>query len=282
MGAARESELADRIEEPAASARPTHGNLPSSFRMKHPSRHPLGFVALTGALALVAVGAGLAGVGCTTVATSSGSEDAAVFVTTEAGVSACQTCVADECTAAWALCLTNESCLSVRDCARTGSGLDCTCNGANDAGLRGGDLYRAFTTCNDARTCATGCASDCASTCASPPATTPAPCEVPDASASDLDAGADAADDASADAGETPSPPGPSADRCASCAAAKCDSAKKACAIGSECAVFLECAFACADSTCVYGCGRLHATGQVAAVELATCAQAGCEAECGL
>lgn len=242
--------------------------------MKHPSWPPLGFAALTGALALVAVGSVLAGAGCATTANDSGSEDAAVIVPTEAAAGACHACVADACTAAWALCLTNEDCLSVRDCARTGSSAECACGPASDAGASGGDRYRAFTTCNDARTCAAGCASDCASSCASPPATTPAACEVPDA-------GADAADDAGADAGDAP-PPGPSADGCASCAAAKCDSAKKACAIGSECAVFLECAFACADSTCVSGCGRSHATGQVAAVELATCAQAGCEAECGL
>jgi hypothetical protein len=77
-------------------------------------------------------------------------------------------------------------------------------------------------------------------------------------------------------------PARPTAESCASCSDSKCGDAKRACAIGSECANFLECAFACTDSGCVAECGRLHATGKVAAVELATCTQAGCQAECRL
>ena len=260
--------------------------------MKHPLRPPFGLAALTSVLALVTVGAVLTGVGCTTEASDGATGDGGVYVPTDASAGSCSTCVADRCTAAWALCLTNEDCLAVRACARGGASEECACKGASDTGSKGLALHRAFTTCNDARTCAgDGCANDCAASCASPTSTTLATCDVPEGSDVDAsdDAGADSSDDAGADSGGDASdadagapPPGPSADRCASCAAGKCDGARKACAIGTECARFLECAFACADGTCVTGCGRSHATGQVAAAELAACAQAGCEEECGL
>ena len=253
--------------------------------MKHRSFHPLGFAAL-GAFALV-MASGLGGVGCTEVRTDAGADDGGVVENSEAGADTCGACVADQCAAAWALCLTDESCLAVRDCARSNDAASCACS-AKDGGTGAGDRYRAFTMCSDARTCASdsasACASDCAARCSSATTTTPAPCDVPDASI-EIDASVDAGDDAGpSDAGESDAgqQPAPSADGCASCAGSKCDSAKKACAIGSECALFLECAFACADSACVAACGDSHATGKVAAVELATCAEAGCEAECGL
>jgi hypothetical protein len=246
----------------------------------------LGVLAVAGALA-VSAGSVLAGAGCTVLTNEALLDDAGVFEAGDATVSTCSACVADECTAAWAMCLTNTSCLAIRQCAAApaGQATSCACQATSDGGLAPESLYRAFTTCSDARTCASGCAIDCSSRCTDGgELTTPAACDQGDAS-TEADATADGgsdAGDAAIDAGDAGAPAGPTAESCRSCASNKCGDSKKACAIGSECAAFLECTFACADSTCVDDCGRLHATGKVAAVELATCTQAGCESECGL
>ena len=254
--------------------------------MKHPSWTPIGFAALGASTPVMAFVLG--GAGCSDVTADAGAEDGGIVQSSEASTDTCGACVADQCTAAGALCLPDESCLAVRDCARSNDATTCACSAASDGGTSAGDRYRAFTMCTDARTCASdsarACASDCTASCTSPKTTTPASCDVRDAS-TESDASADAGDDAGpSDAGESDAgqQQAASADGCASCADSKCDSAKKACAIGSECAAFLECAFACADSACVDACGNSHATGKVAAVELAACAEAGCEAECGL
>ncbi|MBX3204227.1 MAG: hypothetical protein KF764_04115 [Labilithrix sp.] len=243
--------------------------------MKSPPRHPLGLYALTGALVLGG-GSLLAGSGCSTATSDAASDDAGVFEARETGSATCGACVADACTAAWATCLTDEACLAVRRCAAA-DGCDgacaatCACSGEADGGAR----YRAFAACSDARTCGDGCATDCAARCTGGPPSIAAPAPCDDA---DGDAGAGSA----SDGGEAAPPTAPTAESCASCAASKCGDAKRACAIGSECASFLACVFECADEACADGCGRLHATGKVAAVELATCTQAGCESECGL
>jgi len=256
--------------------------------MKPSPLPPFGLAALPGALALGTAGL-LASGGCTG-ATEPDAEDAGVFEAQDATGGTCASCVADQCTAAWALCLTSESCIEVRDCARGApDAAACTCEASTDGGgASAAKLHRAFTTCNDARTCADPCAGHCTSSCATPPTTTPAACGGT-APATDRDASTDAEGDAALDAGGAdasdaalPSLPAASADACARCAETRCASAKNACAIGSECAAFLECSFACADGACVTECGRSHATGKVAAVELAACAQAGCGTECGL
>ncbi|MBX3197502.1 MAG: hypothetical protein KF894_05045 [Labilithrix sp.] len=250
--------------------------------MLSPAPHRFGLVALTSAFALGG-GTLLAGPGC--AATDDAPEsDAGAFEGIEAGRATCSVCVAEECTAPWALCLTDESCLAARRCAAA-EGCDDVCVETCACSDPGGARYRAFAACNDARTCGAACAADCATTCAEGAPTTSVACApAGDAGGSSDAASADAgeADAASADAGEVDAEPRPTADTCAACAAGKCGDAKRACALGSECASLLACVFECADEACADECGRLHATGKVAAVELATCTQAGCERECGL
>ena len=131
----------------------------------------------------------------------------------------------------------------------------------------------AFASCNDARTC-TKCATDCAAACASGATKTTA--------GSCADATADAgyaADAGAADASAVTEPP--SADGCATCVTDKCNDAKKACALGTECSVFLACAYGCADAACVDTCGKTHSTGKASATELSSCMLTSCRSACG-
>lgn len=111
--------------------------------------------------------------------------------------------------------------------------------------------YRAFAACNDARSGGT-CLADCKAASKTAPA-----CEGGDAG----------------DAGTV--------DGCTSCVSGKCGDAKRSCALGTECAAYLACAYAAKDAAGAEDCGRLHATGKAAAVELATCTNAGCTDACG-
>lgn len=245
--------------------------------MKLSSCHSIRLVAL-GALAPVMASV-LGGAGCSDDVASTDATDGGSFEERDATTDTCGACVADQCTAAWALCLTDDGCLEARACVSRGSNASaCICRTTGDGGTSAEGLYRAFAACNDARTCA-GCATDCAIRCGAQAPTLPPPCDhVADASSTDADGG-DAGEADAADAGEALEP---SADGCTSCAASRCDGAKNACPIGSECAAFLECAFACNDTDCAAACGVSHATGKVAAIELATCARSSCAAECGL
>ena len=244
--------------------------------------HPLALVTVTG---LVAFGASaiVVGSGCTVLTNDALPDDAGVFEGGDSDVdtTTCSTCVANECTAPWALCLTNDSCIEVRACAAEGDATSCACDPSSDGGATGGNLYRAFTACNDARSCAGTCTTSCS--CGSTPKTSPAACDQdggtdPIDAATRVDAGGDVeGGDASAsvDAGSD-------TNSCAACANRACDSATAACAVGSECAAFLTCMFACTDSACIDACAKNHATGKVAAIELATCTGSSCGKECGL
>lgn len=237
----------------------------------------------------------IGGSGCTVLTNDALPDDAGVFEGGEAGGDSCTACNANACVATWALCLTSGDCLAVRACASSPSAdpTTCACNAAaTDAGEpRAADTYRAFATCNDARLCTT-CAASCTSSCKDhikPSA--PSACE---GDGGELDAGVDGSADADAadlsDAGDadasdaTTAPSAPTADTCAGCADGKCGDAKRACAIGSECASFLACVFACSgtDTTCADSCATKFATGKAAALELATCTKASCASECGL
>ncbi len=257
---------------------------------------------------LLASGLVALGPGCTVLTNDGLPLDAMVYDgSPESGTPACTACVADQCTGVWAVCLLDEGCQAIHACAgAAGCGADCRTSCAcaatstGDAStVDGGSnidpvgAYAAFASCNDSRTCGTACANDCTAECASGnPTTTAGSCggedagadaDVPDsgsADAGDPDGGdAGAPTDAGADDAEAPV--GVSVDGCASCVASKCGDPKKLCALGSECATFLACAKACSDAACVDECGRQHATGKVAAVELATCTTAGCKAACG-
>lgn len=260
----------------------------------------LAFAAIScGAVGALVVGAP----GCTVLTNDAPLDDAGTFEAGgDAGPSqACTSCVTQECTGAWAVCLTDSRCVALRACNNPftesqGARDACFCATADaaaatpDGGVEPLAAYAAFASCNDARTCGK-CATDCASACAGGATSTAAnACGGGDAgapqndAATDLDAG-DAGDaaaqgDADADAA-VPAPEAPSADRCSTCVSDRCGDPKKACAIGSECSAFLACAYACTDVACVDACGTAHSTGKESARELTNCTLTSCRSACG-
>jgi len=226
-----------------------------------------------------------------------------------AATSDCTTCTVQECTGAWAVCLTDTRCVALRGCddafgESEGARDECFCHqttaaaDASETDADGGTspvaAYAAFAACTDARTCGK-CAMDCTSACTggapNKPLTIPSCGTANDAGAASTagDASDDAGDasDAGDDAGDAgdagvPLPVTASVDACASCVADKCGDAKKLCALGTECSVFLGCANACADTTCVDGCGTAHSTGKASAIELSSCTLTSCRSACGL
>ncbi len=119
--------------------------------MMLPFSHRFGLLAITGALALGAASM-VAGAGCTVLTNDAPPDDAGLYEGGDVQVASCPSCVASECTAASALCLTNEGCLAVRDCAKAGDA-GCGCGTNEDGGTRARDLYRAFEACTAARSC---------------------------------------------------------------------------------------------------------------------------------
>jgi len=261
------------------------------------TRLPTSFALLAAALgaATVAINAG----GCTVLTNDALPDDAGVFEgggDANIGAQACSGCIVDQCTAAFTLCLTNEGCNDIRLCATGCAAGDESCKTAcacqsSAANADGGTLvaearYRAFTSCSDARTCSAACGADCTATCTTPPKTTPASCNQTAADAGlDADAGITIDGGSSDDAGngsDAGAPVKVGVDSCATCGDNKCGDAKKACAIGSECAAFLSCTAACTTATCNTECASKHATGKTSAEELASCVAAGCSEACGL
>ena len=265
------------------------------------TRFKLGILAFCGASALTtsAMVAGLGMPGCTVLTNDALPDDAGKFEAGgDASSSACSSCVAVECTAPWAVCLTDSRCVALRGCSTPFSESavgrqQCFCDIADaststptDGGVADPlTAYAAFASCNDARTCAK-CASDCASICASGGTkTTAGPCSKDDAG-TETDAGVDdaAADSGDVDAAATDASTAeaPSVDGCATCVSNKCGDGKKACALGSECSAFLTCAYGCADAACVAACGKSYSTGKASATELSTCTLTSCRSACGL
>jgi hypothetical protein len=249
----------------------------------------LGFVAFGGAAALAL--ASLLPAACTVLTNDALPDDAGKFDgSAEASSASCGSCVAQSCTGAWAVCLTDATCRALHQCSSaTACGPSCkeACFGSGDGGGSGDDggdagtdplaAFRMFAACNDARTC-TACSADCVSTCASgTPDTTPKGCAEPAGG----DAGSDADVDAG-DAGDAAAPAPVTADGCASCVASKCGDPKKTCAIGTECEAYLVCTHACGDAKCADDCGLQRASGKAAAEGLSSCARAACSAACGL
>lgn len=248
----------------------------------------------------------IAGSGCTVLTNDSLPDDAGKFEGGDATAQTCSTCLADACTGQVAVCLTDPTCAALARCASKGEACSCseataTEAGAADASTDSFGALGAFLACiNSAARLPTpggsgvlGCADDCTGTSIAPPGSTCEPADGgttdsgttdagdagDDGAASDAGDDADASADGSTDAGSTPVDPSLAA--CTSCVSGKCGDAKKACAIASECAAYLECAFAAADAAAADECGRQHATGQTAAVELATCTRVGCSDACG-
>jgi hypothetical protein len=246
-----------------------------------------------GAVASLAVGTP----GCTVLTNDALPDDAGTFEAGgDAGPStACTTCVTQECTGAWSVCLTDSRCVALRGCStpfsESSAGRQaCFCDSADAAAATpdgGADplaAYAAFASCNDARTCGK-CATDCTATCANGATkTTAGSCGAGDDAGADADAAVDldAGDAGDADAPEASAPSeAPSADGCSSCVANRCGDPKKACGLGSECSAFLGCAYGCVDAACVDACGKAHSTGRASAAELATCTLTSCSSACG-
>ncbi len=178
------------------------------------------------------------------------SEASAINVAT----SDCTTCVAAECTGVWAVCL-------------TGSRSPVA-------------AYAAYAACTDARTCG-ACAMDCTNACTGGAANKPLTITSCVTTTATDEGNADAGDADAGDAGDAGTSTA-SVDACASCVADKCGDAKKLCALGTECSIFLGCANACADTSCVDGCGTVHSTGRASAIELSSCTLTSCRSACGL
>jgi hypothetical protein len=237
--------------------------------------------------------------GCTDAA-NDGSENAGSFEGGSGSASSdCTTCTTQECTGPWSVCLTDSRCVALRTCNDSfgeseGAREQCFCDSADaseatpDGGADPLAAYAAFAACSDARTCGK-CASDCTSACtggAPNKATTTGSCgaavdagsadaEIADADAGDADAG-------DADAGPAATPITASVDACTSCVAGQCGDAKKACALGTECSVFLACAYGCTGVACADACGSAHSTGKASAMELSSCTLTSCRSACGL
>ena len=245
------------------------------------------------------LGGMLAGAGCTVLTNDGLPDDAGKFDgDTDASSPVCASCLAQACTGPWAACFEDPGCLAV---AKRASAAACIApdSGAVDGGVDPIALYGAFAACNGTNAAAgQTCATDCTGT------TLPAACSIDggviDSGASDAsddgavtdaatsDASTDDGGDASSDGGDNdaatdagPTTPVNPVVVCATCVSNECGDAKKACAIGSECAAYLECAFAAADAAAAEECGRQHASGKTAAAELATCTRVGCSIACG-
>jgi hypothetical protein len=233
------------------------------------------FGALFGAAAL---GAFLASGGCTVLTNDGPPDDAGVFEGGEGGKpNTCETCLAQQCVGPQAACLTDPSCTGIAACDCDGSDCKqaCACNAQSDAGTTPWKTYHAFTSCNDAKLSA--CATDCAAENRAP--STLSSCETVS------DAGVDAADAGDADAAVTPSDDAgttPGTDACNACVAQQCASKIATCGSGTDCEAFLACSSICTTSSCFDDCAGLHATGMVAAGDLATCTTTSCKNDCDL
>lgn len=233
--------------------------------------------------------------GCTVLTNDALPDDAGLFEAGDAAVEPCSVCLALQCRAPQALCLTNEACASVLTCggdpdagadAAAASRSACACSANADGGGSLERLYHTYTSCNDARL--TACATECASQNRAP-STLPA-CSTPDDGGA-FDAGDASADASSPDAGdldggapdaEATDAEAPGPDACVACAAASCSGSVNACASGTECSMFLACSSACSTASCLADCAAQHPTGKVAATQLATCTASNCQKSCEL
>jgi hypothetical protein len=217
--------------------------------------------------------------GCTVLTNDAPPDDAGLFEGGDARTSSCDVCLSAYCAAPQALCLTNAACVGVL------AAPDSACSAEHDGGVSPERLYHAYTACNDAKL--ETCANDCAALNRAP-STLPA-CAAPDdggitdAAAPDAgDADAGEPDATVPDAGETDASEASGPDACVACAAANCSAAVSACASATECGQFLACSSACKTASCVDDCAAQHATGKVAASELATCTASNCQKSCEL
>lgn len=239
-------------------------------------------VAVGALLVASAIGGTLAlASGCTVLTNDAPPDDAGLFEGGDAHTASCDICISAYCAAPQALCLTNAACVGVLIAPES------ACSATSDGGVSPERLYHAYTACNDTKlgTCTNDCAALNRASSTLPACAAPEDGGITDAAApdaGDADAG-EPADATSPDAGETDAaepPPGP--DACVACAAANCSAAVSACASATECGQFLACSSGCKTAPCVDDCGSQHATGKVAATELATCTASNCQKSCEL
>jgi hypothetical protein len=235
-------------------------------------------------IAFAAIGGSALVSGCTVLTNDRLPDDAGIFEGGEAGdggeagTLSCNACISAACLAPRALCLTNGSCVGVIACGAA-AGCDsscqnaCACDAVTDAGPSPERLHHAFTSCNDLQVSGT-----CSSACLAEhrPPSTLLPCGSSD------DAGVDAGDLDAGDAGDAASDAAATSGSCSACAAANCSANVAACGTGTECAAFLACSSGCTSVSCVDDCVAKHATGKVAATELATCTASNCQIACEL
>lgn len=248
----------------------------------------------------------LVGPGCT-LTSNDAPPDASTIDAPSQHPTVCTACSIQQCTGQLAVCLQNADCTGMLTCDNGGGGTqECFCGG--DGGpARGQNAFRALAACNEVSACG-GCAAQCkdtvdAAVCASPGVPLSSDrCAAPDAGADAGDAAepiADAGDDgatldagddggASVDAAVAEAGPSdasidaPSLGGCSPCVETSCADPKRACGVGSECDLFLQCAAACAGAACVEVCGSVHGSGKTAAAALASCALSNCSTACGL
>jgi hypothetical protein len=255
-----------------------------------------------GALAIAsAIGGTLAlEAGCTVLTNDALPDDAGIFEGGDGKAPSCALCLSTNCAAPQALCLTNASCAAILTCAAgasdaidagdagdnagdagdAGDASACACGATAATGASPDRLYHAYTSCNDAKIAT--CANDCAAENRAP-STLPACAAAEDGGTSDDAGDAGTADDAGpTDAGADADATVPGTDACLACAASNCAANVAACGSATECGDFLACSSACTGTSCLDDCAAQHATGKVAATELATCTARNCPFACEL
>jgi hypothetical protein len=182
-----------------------------------------------------------------------GGPDAATAV--DASVDECAECLALACTDTLTECTLDDACLTIYQCADTGSG-DCVCQTPT-----GASAYFALVECIQAVACQVG---TCTTACGR-------------ASAPYCETALEAPVCVGVDAGH-----GGSRDACDACAARSCASFVAACAAATACEAYVACLPSAPPGTSAGAvCADEHPGGQASAEALDVCLGGACETECG-
>ncbi len=180
---------------------------------------------------------------------------------------ACGSCLIQGCRGQWSVCAANAECLATYNCTQAADPSNpqvvCASNPAcvqhcYDSHPNGNFAYNAIADCDNQGLCTT-----CQTACGVPASS----CVVPDAGS---------APDAA------PPPDASTPQSCDTCVNTSCSAEKQACAPQTDCDLYTQCLYACADQACLDKCGTDHATGKAASGALGACTTTKCGAECGL
>jgi hypothetical protein len=238
-------------------------------------------------LGAILLGLGVLGTGCTIVSSDEPLDGGFYDGNVEAAVptTACNECLFQQCSGAWAVCQNQSECLLIYACA-TKQGCDQSCiNACFCAHPTGQNSYVALAACDSYYSCG-GCNAQCkpaAAACTAPGVIARDLCGAPppvDAGASDAGAG-DASTPPPVDAALPPTDAAAVQD-CAQCTSLSCKDQKDACATGSECDAYAQCLAVCQDAPCFDACAQAHATGKTASQALENCTLTNCKSQCGL